>query len=176
MTNMSINYFLNTPFLSEFNILNKNIVELTKNNNIIGGDTFGVGMNTPNFATIIVGIIIMIVGLMLLWFKNDLIVTEAIITSKFCYNDGCKLNLIYTVDSVRYSKILTVDKFHVNDTKIQIYYQKSNPNFIQLYKSNDYFIEILSLVIGLIFIFYSIYNNHKFNDIISSMSSTSSDI
>lgn len=155
-----IEYSLDTPVFANSNILTKKLFEMVKNNNIIGG---GFGLDTSNCIGILLGIIIIIIGFFLLWFVNDLVETEATIVTKSCdnnQNDGnCKLNITYVVDSVRYSKIITIRRSNIyNQSTIKIYYSQSEPNSIQLVNPNYSIIGIGSIIVGSFIIIFSMYN------------------
>ena len=158
MSDLSIEYILSTPTItnSNENILSKKILDLMENSNMSGG---GIGLkDMSNCISLLIGIIIIIIGFILLWFKNNLVETEAIIKTKSCDEDtGCKINIIYTVNSIQYSKIINVCKSNVPDTPtIKIYYQSLNPNLIELYDPNFFIIGIGMLVIGLLVIIVTI--------------------
>lgn len=166
---LSIEYSLDTPVFAETNILSKKILELAKSNDMVGGSF---GLDPSNCIGILVGVIIIIIGFVLLWFKNDLIEAEATIVSKSCddnQNDGnCKLNITYVVDSTQYSKIITIrGSNNSNESSIKIYYSQSEPNSIQLYNPNYSIIGIGSIIVGSFIIIFSISNG-------SDLSSTSS--
>jgi len=163
MSELSIEYSLNTPVFvnsySNSNILSKKIFDLTKNNNNLSGGGFGLDMS--NCISLLIGIIVIIVGFVLLWFKNDLVETEAIVKTKSCdegtsSSSECKINIVYTVDSIQYSKIISMDKKNVPKAPtIKIYYQSSNPNSIQLYNPNYSIIGIGMIIIGIFIIIFS---------------------
>ena len=164
MSDSSIEYSLNTPIFSNLNILNQKIIELVKNNNMGGGNGNKNGfsnMDTSKCISIMVGIIIVIIGFSLAWFKNDLIEYEATIINKSCNdnNNECKINITYIIDQIQYSKIIIMNKqlFPTNST-IKIYYQHSDPNSIQLSNQNYYIIGFSLIIIGLLVIFFSIFN------------------
>jgi hypothetical protein len=166
MSDNSIEYSLNTPVFSNLNILNQKIIDLVKNNNLEGGNGFD-NFDTSNYLSMLIGIIIIIVGFVLLWFKNDLVELEATILNKSCNSDdnnGCKINITYTVDSTQYSKIVTMNKNNIpNDSTIKIYYQKSDPNSIQLVNPNYSLIGIGSIIVGLFVIIFSMFNSNLSN-------------
>lgn len=160
MTDLSIEYSLNTPIFvnsysyshSSSDILSKKIFDLAKSNNNLSGGGFG--FDVSDCISLLIGIIVIIVGFVLIWFKNDLVKAEAIVKSQSC-DEGleCKINITYVVDSIQYSKIISVDKKNIPDTsRIKIYYQSSNPSSIQLYNINYSIIGIGLIVIG-VFIF-----------------------
>jgi uncharacterized membrane protein len=135
------------------NILNYKIIDLIKNNNMYGGNDNS--NDNSNCIIMIIGIIIIIIGFVLIYFKNNWIEVEAIIQNKSCdnKNNECKINITYIINSIQYSKIITMAKTDsLNDSIIKIYYQESNPNIIQLYNLN-YSIIGISLVIFGSFIF-----------------------
>lgn len=183
---LSIEYSLDTPVKLDSNILTKKLFEMVKNNNITGG---GFGLDTSNCIGILIGIVIIIIGFVLLWFKNDLVETEATIVSKSCVNnqnlinglnilnglnglneDSCKLNITYIVNSIQYSKIITTTSSNSsnssnisnisNNPTIKIYYSQSEPNLIQLVNPNYSIIGIGSIVIGFFIIIFSMCDGH----------------
>lgn len=161
MSNLSIEYSLNTPVFvnsysySNHDILSKKIFDLAKNNNNLSGGGGGLGIS--NCVALLIGIIIIIVGFVLLWFKNDLVEAEAIIKSQSCDDGlGCKINIVYTVGDIQYSKIISMDKKNVPNTPtIKIYHQSSNPNSIQLYNINYSIIGIGLIIIGVFVMIFS---------------------
>lgn len=167
MSDLSIEYSLNTPvFVNSYSysipnldILSKKIFDLTKNNNNLSGGGFGLDMS--DCISLLIGIIVIIMGFVLLWFKNDLVEAEAIVKTKSCdegtgSSSDCKINIVYTVDSTQYSKIISMDKKNVPDTPtIKIYYQNSNPNSIQLYNPNYSIIGIGMIIIGIFIMIFS---------------------
>ena len=183
MSDISLEYSLNTPVFSNSNsnsnILNQKIIELIKNNNMIGGNGSDTNIDMSNYITLTIGIIIIIIGFVLLSFKNDVLEMDAIIINKFCdeNNNECKINIKYTVDSTQYSKIVTINKSNIlnipNDSTIKIYYSKSDPNFIQIFNPNYYMIGIGSIIIGVFIIFFSIFDNSMSFDTTSKSSSSS---
>lgn len=170
MSDLSTEYSLNTPvFANSYSypnpdILSKKIFDLAKNNNNLSGGGFGFSLCMSDCISLLIGIIIIIVGFVVLWFKNDLVEAEAIIKSQSCdeslgssSSSECKINIVYTVDSTQYSKIISMDKKNVPDTPtIKIYYQSSNPNSIQLYNPNYSIIGIGMIIIGIFIIIFSI--------------------
>jgi hypothetical protein len=163
MSDLSIEYSLNTPVLSDKNILNCNLIELIKNNNMKGGSSY---MDSSNNISLLIGIVIIIIGFVLLWFKNDWIETEAIIKTQTCLDsDKCKINITYIVDSIEYSKIITIEKNNIiNIPKIKIYYQKINPKSIELYEPNYSITGISMIIIGALVMIFSIGNNNSFSN------------
>lgn len=168
MTDLSIEYSLNTPvFVNSYShsslayssqdILSKKIFDLAKNNNNLSGGGFG--LDISDCISLLIGIIIIIVGFVLLWFKNDLVEAEAIVKSQSCdesFGSGCKINIVYTVDNTQYSKIISIDKKNIPDTTtIKIYYQGSNPSSIQLYNPNYSIIGIGMIIIGIFIMIFS---------------------
>jgi hypothetical protein len=158
---MSIEYSLDTPVLADSNILTKKLFEIAKSNNMVGGSF---GLDSSNCIGILVGIIIIIIGFVLLWFKNDLVEAEAIIVSKSCDNNPndstCKLNITYIVDSTQYSKIITIHDSNIsNKSTIKIYYSQSEPNSIQLINPNYSIIGICSIIVGSFIIIFYISNS-----------------
>lgn len=144
MSDLSIEYSLNTPNFLTNNILEQKIFDLARNNIMNGG-----GLDMTNCISLLIGVIIIIIGFVLLWVKNDLIESEAIIKTKSCdESSGCKINIIYTVDSTQYSKIITMNNIP-NTNTIKIFYQSSNPNSIQLFNPNYLMISIGLIMIGI---------------------------
>lgn len=164
MTDNSIEYSLNTPVFYNPNIFDKKIIEFVKNNNMGGGNGFYT-MYTSSCISMIVGIIIIIIGFVLLWFKNDLVESEAIVVNRSCGTNSnnmneCKINITYTVDLIQYSKIITMDKSNISDNStIKIYYQQSEPNSIQLVNPNYSVIGIGLVIVGLFVIAFSTFDN-----------------
>jgi len=146
MSYNSIKYSLNNDIFSDTNILNKKIIDLIKNNNLEGGSS----LNKTNSSSVslIIGIIVIIIGFVLLWYKNDLVEIDAIIVNRFCdNNDECKINITYVVDSTQYSKIINLNKNNIpNESNIKIYYQQTEPNSIHLINPNFYIIGITSII------------------------------
>lgn len=172
MSDLSIEYSLNTPVFvnshtySGPDILSKKIFDLAKNNNNLSGGGFGLDM--CDCISLLIGIIIIIVGFVLLWFKNDLVEAEAIIKSQSC-EEGleCKINIVYTVGNIQYSKIISMSEKNVPNTPtIKIYYQSSNPNLIQLYNPNHSIIGIGLIIIGIFIMIFSM--GGKTDDVSSS--------
>lgn len=153
MSDLSIEFSLNTPLINNSNILEKKIFDLLKTSNMIGGST---GLGTYNCIKLLIGIIIIIIGFILLIFKNDLVETEAIIKIKSCDDKECKININYIIKDVQYSKIITINKNNYsNGNKIKIYYHESNPNSIQLYKINYSLLGIVMIIVGIFIIIFS---------------------
>ena len=160
MFDLSIEYSLNTPVFSTPNILEQNIFDLIRNNNMGGGGGYGLDMS--NCISLLIGLIIIIIGCVLLWFKNDLVEAEGIITSQSCDEGSvCKINITYIVDSTQYSKIISMNKNNIPDTStIKIYYQSLNPNEIQLYNPNYSIIGIGMIIIGVFIMIFSMGSNN----------------
>lgn len=176
MSDLSIEYSLNTPVFetSAKNILNQKIFNLSKNGNMNGGNA-----NSSNYnkITFLIGIILIFIGFGFMWFKNDWIETEGNIISQSCFNSNnssnsskCKINIKYTIGSTLYSKILDIEKKSILDiekksilenSKIKIYYQKSNPELVYLSKPQFSSIGVGLCVIGTIIAFYEIYPTLK---------------
>lgn len=159
MFDLSIEYSLNTPVFSAPNILEQKIFDLVRNNNMGGG---GYGLDMSNCISLLIGLIIIIIGCVLLWFKNDLVEAEGIITSQSCDEGSvCKITITYIVDSTQYSKIISMNKNNIPDTStIKIYYQSLNPNEIQLYNPNYSIIGIGMIIIGVFIIIFSMGSNN----------------
>lgn len=193
MSDLSIEYSLNTPtfFNSNANILNKKIFDLARNNSISGGGMgggmggggmgggmggmgggmgwkgvggFGFSVNISDFITLLIGIIIIIIGFVLLGFKNDLIEVQAIIEAQSCdksqaqaqaQSQECDINIRYIVDDTQYSKIISINKNNIPSTQtFRIYYHRSNPNSIQLFNPNYYAIGLGMIIIGIIIMLF----------------------
>ena len=157
MSDLSIEYSLNTPIFQNTNILDKKLLNLIKYD-MQGG---GIGLETYNCITIIIGIIIIIIGFILLWFKNNLVEIDAIIKTQSYDKNEYKINITYNVNSIQYSKIITMEE-NPNTSTIKIYYQKSNPNSIQLYNQNYNVIGIGMIIVGIFIMFFSIKKNNIF--------------
>ena len=154
-------YSLNTPKY-EGNILNLKIINmLMKENQLIGGSGSGSGSadlsNMSNCIILIVGIIVIIVGFYLCWTKNDFVGTSGQIQNLSCdtseFSSQCKFNVIYTVGTIQYSKVITLDKSATPTTNpstntITIYYKESDPNIMTLYNFNYSVIGIVLIIIG----------------------------
>lgn len=173
---ISTEYSLNTPnFFNENNILNKKILDMAKNskNNMVGG---GFGLDLITIITLLISIVMIIIGFVLLWNKNDLMELEAIIVNKDCANsdNDCRINIKYTVENTQYSKILTISKsnnlINTESSTIKIYYSKSEPNSITLYNPNDSMIGIGLIVIGIVIIIFSTYNSNNEKDLFKNKS------
>ena len=171
MSYNSIKYSLNNDIFSDTNILNKKIIDLIKNNNLEGGSS----LNKTNSSSVslIIGIIVIIIGFVLLWYKNDLVEIDAIIVNRFCdNNDECKINITYVVDSTQYSKIINLNKNNIpNESNIKIYYQQTEPNSIHLINPNFYIIGISSIILGSFIIIFSLFDTDSLD-----MSSKSSSL
>lgn len=161
MNSESIQYSLETPKynfygLGQDNILNSKILTmLKKNNNIYGGGTESSNFSNSNCIIMVIGILIIIVGFVLCWFKNDWNTTQATIQSFQCTNSQCKINIIYNVNQTSYTKTILLDNPNPpTESTIPIYYQESNPNIVRLYNFNYSIIGIILIVIG-IFVFAS---------------------
>lgn len=172
MSDLSIEYSLNTPVFNSFNsasnILNKKIFDLAKTGDLRGGG-FSSNMDYSNCIVLLIGIIIIIVGSILLWFKNDLVETEANVISKNCNknNNECKINIRYQVAEIQYSKIITIQKSNIpNESIIKIYYSQSDPNSIQLYNPNYSMIGIGMILVGVFIMIFSFRNDNSSDVII----------
>lgn len=168
MSDELIEYSLNTHVFFNQNILNQKISELFKNNNMKGGDDFN-NIGTSNFISTIIGIIIIIIGFILLWHKNDLVELEATILKKSYSNKKnnteYKINISYNVNSTQYSKIITLNKNDIlNDSTIKIYYKQSDPNSIQLVNPNYSVMGIGSIIIGSIVMIFSLFDYDSFDN------------
>ena len=176
----STEYSLSTPIFSNENILNKKILDMVKNHNMIGG---GFSLDFMSIILLLLGLILIIVGFVLLWIKNDYIETVAMIVNKDCLstnnnsNDECKINIKYTVENIVYSKIISKSETiseskskskSESDNLIKIYYSKSEPNSIILHDLNYSMIGISSIIVGIMIIIFSSYktnDTNKTNDI-----------
>jgi uncharacterized membrane protein len=162
-----IEYSLNTPTFND-NILNSKIIDMIRReNNLIGGtgDNF---MNTSNCMVLIIGIIVIMVGFYLCWNKNDLMTTNAQIQNLSCdttdFNSQCKFNVIYTVNSIQYSKFITLDKSVApTSNTITVYYKESDPNIMRLYNFNYSVIGIILVIIGAFILISSICCTNNMN-------------
>lgn len=172
MFDNSIDYSPNTPVFYNTSILDKKIIELINNNNMKGGNGNN-NLPTSNYISMIMGIIIIIIGFILLWLKNDLVELEATILNKtrtnIVNNNECKIYIKYIVNSTQYSKIITINKNNIsNDSTIKIYYHQSDPNSIQLINPNYYVIGIGSIIVGSFIIIFSLFDNFDSNSLIES--------
>lgn len=164
---ISTEYSLNTPnFSNENNILGKKILDMAKNseNVMIGG---GFGLDLITMISLLIGLVMIIIGFVLLWNKNDLMEIEAIIVNKDCddnKNNECKINIKYTVENIQYSKILTISELNnlinTDSSTLKIYYSKSEPNSITLYNLDYSTIGIVLIVIGIMIIIFSSYDSN----------------
>lgn len=162
-----IEYSLNTPTFND-NILNSKIIDMIRReNNLIGGtgDNF---MNTSNCIVLIVGIIVIIVGFYLCWNKNDFTTTNGQIQNLSCdtsdFNSQCKFNVIYSVGSTQYSKVITLDKSAApSSNTITVYYKESDPNVMRLYNFNYSVIGIILVIIGAFILISSICCTNNMN-------------
>lgn len=153
MSDFSIDYFSATPMDLNSNILNHRIVDLINSNmNKFGGNP----SNSSNFIIIILMIIIIIIGFIFIFIKDDWIETNAYINNRMCNNKNveCKINLRYVVDSISYSKIISIPNAnYIENSIIKIYYKKSDHNIIKLYNF-DY--SIIGIILVAIASFYLI--------------------
>jgi hypothetical protein len=146
MFSNSIEYSLDTPK----NILEQNIFSmLKKDKNMLSGG----GLEMGNCVIIIIGIIIVIIGFMICWFKNNLVETQALIQNIVCDDssnpDRCKISITYIVNSIVYSKIIQMNKSNLsNEISMTIYYSESDPNIIELYNFNYSIIGICLIIFG----------------------------
>jgi len=163
MNSDSIKYSLDTPKynfygLEQDNILNSKILTMLKNNNIRGGGSNS--SNSSNYSNsncviMVIGILIIIVGFVLCWFKNDWNTTQATIQSFQCTNSQCKINIIYNINQTSYTKTILLDNPNApTESSIPIYYQESNPNIVRLYNFNYSIIGVILIIIGT-FVFVS---------------------
>ena len=172
-----IEYSLNTPKFND-NILNSKIINMLKNDNqLIGGSGDNIS-NMSNCVVMIVGIIVIIVGFYLCWNKNDFTTTNAQIQNLSCdtsdYSSQCKFNIIYSVGTTQYSKIISLDKSSAPSTNtITIYYKESDPNIMRLYNFNYSVIGIILVIIGAFVLISSICCSNNINLIPENQSSES---
>lgn len=158
MSDISIEYSLNTPVFNDNNILNKKLFNMIANNNLQGG---GFELGLSSCIVLLIGIIIIIFGIIILWNNNDMVETEGVIFKKSCSsNDSegseCKVNIKYIVNSIQYSKIISIPKTNLSTSNtLKIYYSQSNPNLINLHNYNYSMIGVGSIIIGTITIFFS---------------------
>lgn len=147
---MSTEFSINN-FNEESNILSKKIFDMMELN-IKGGSNNCFSLESS--IIFLLGIIIAIIGTFLLWSKNDLIETSSIILSKSCSNtDDCKINIIYNVNSMVYSKIINISKNDIlNTNKLKIYYSKMDPNIIYLDDTDNSMIGLGLLVVAIFII------------------------
>jgi uncharacterized membrane protein len=142
-----IRYFFDSSNNLNQNILNKKILEIIKNNNMIGGDN-----ESRNFIIIIIAIIFIVIGFILYFYKNDWSSTNAIIkniTSVSSLNS--KINIIYSVNLIEYSKTIIIPNSNLSkEPIIQIYYQNSNPNIIRFNNYSYSIIGIFLIILGLL--------------------------
>jgi hypothetical protein len=151
-----IEFSLNTPNNFDNNILNKKILSLFKNNKMYGGGEY---YDNADCFTLIIGVIILIIGFVLCWYKNDWIEIKADIKNISCINNNnsntlikqndCNVAITYTFNSIQYSKIITMSKSDIpTNNYIQIYCLETNPNVMRLYNFNYSVIGIILILIG----------------------------
>lgn len=157
-----IDYSLQTPKFNNNILADKIINMLKRDNNMIGGSSENF-LNISNCLVILVGIIVIIIGFYLCWNKNDFASTNGQIQNLTCeskdYSSQCKFNVIYTVGSTQYSKVITLDKSaapNPNTNTITVYYQESDPNIMSLYNYNYSVIGIVLIIIGAFILISSI--------------------
>lgn len=153
-----------------FNLNNDTIIfDLIKNELYNQNDLIQLGAGPTNNIYInvimIIGIILIIVGIILYFYKDDWKATIGTINSIKKVNNSKKYNLdiIYVVNNIKYSKIITQDKTYNSET-ITIYYKESNPNEISLYENNYITIGIILAIIGILMFIFSIYTNLNNNN------------
>lgn len=149
--NSIIEYSLNTP--TQNNILGARLIDMLKKDNLMIGGSGDNYSNMSNCIVMMVGIIVIIIGFYLCWNKNDLTSTNGQIQNLSCdttdYSSQCKFNIVYTVGSTQYSKVITLDKSAAPTTNtITIYYHESDPNNMSLYNYNYSVIGIVMIIIG----------------------------
>lgn len=153
-------YSLNTPIGNYENILNSKILNIIKNNNMVGGSN-----DNSNCIIIIIGIVIIIVGFYLCSCNNDWISTEAQIQNTSCDKTKCKINITYTANTIQYSKTISMDKSNIpSSSTITIYYQESNPNIMRLYNFNYSIIGVVLITLGFVVLISSIYCINKLSN------------
>jgi len=159
-------YSLNTPINNYNNMLDLKIINIIKNNNMIGG----IGGTEQNFIfIIIIGIIIIIIGFYLYFNKDDLICTKAKINNIICnptsnLKSECKINITYLANKIHYSKTIIIDNSIVppiQESMITIYYKQSNPNIVRLYNFDNSIIGISLIIIGIIIILSILYSTNN---------------
>jgi hypothetical protein len=149
-------FSLDTPNNLNDNILNKKIFSLIKNDMMRGGYGNADGnsdgyIDSSYCVTLIIGVVIVIVGVVLCWFKNDWVEIKADVKNVSCTeSDNCNISITYIVNSIQYSKIITINKSEVpTNSHVRIYYQESEPNVIKLYNFNYPVIGIGLIVLGI---------------------------
>ena len=173
-------YSLNTPTLND-NILNMKIINMIRRENELIGGTGDNFMNTSNCIVLIVGIVVVIIGFYLCWNKNDFTSTNGQVQNLSCntnyLNSECKFNVIYTVGSTQYSKVITLDKSSVPDSNtITVYYKESDPNVMRLYNFNYSVIGIILIIIGAFVLISSICCTNNMNFISETPQTTESNL
>lgn len=133
--NSLTNYSLDTSKNINFNILNEKISSLIKNDKMYGGSNIDY-YNKYNYI-IIIGILMIVIGFMIIWYNNIWIKTIANITNISCIplDKECKISINYIVGKIQYSKIITIQKSNISKiliNQIQIYYLESDPKIIKL--------------------------------------------
>lgn len=134
--NSLTNYSLDTSKNLYFNILNEKISSLIKNDKMYGGSNIDY-YNKYNYI-IIIGILMIVIGFIIIWYNNTWIKTTANITNISCIpfiDKECKISINYIVGKIQYSKIITIQKSNIAKiliNQIQIYYLESDPNIIKL--------------------------------------------
>ncbi len=147
------------------NILEQSIFSiLKKDKDILKGG--GLVMN--NYITMIIGIMMLIIGFIMYWFKNNLIKIDAKIQNIICNditnNNNCKISITYIVNSVAYSKIIQMNKLNLSDQmNMTIYYSESDPNIIELYNFNHSIIGLCLIVLGVFLFILSFGSSSYFN-------------
>ena len=160
-----MDFSLGTPINSNDNILNKKLFSLIKNNKMYGGGY----IDNSNCITLIIGVVILIVGFLLCWIKNDWVEIKADVKNISCLNQNgngngngnnvsnCDVSISYTVNSTQYSKMITLNKSDIpTNPYITIYYQESDPNIMRLYNFNYSVIGIILIVLSVFVIITSI--------------------
>ena len=182
-----IEYSLNTPTNTSINILNSKIINMLKNDNIIGGGNSGSNSNSSssssydisNCIVIIIGIILIIIGYYLYQSPNDWTSTDARVLNILCDQTSssnlskCNVNISYTINSIHYLKTISMEKSKIpSSSMITIYYQNSNPNIMRLYNFNYAIIGITLIVIGLFILIPLLFiTNNSSSNILESIDS-----
>lgn len=113
----------------------------------------GGGNNITNyFFHYIIGIILIIIGFLLYNSQDQWGKTIGTITSVNCDSKKCHCTVEYSVYNIIFNKNI-VNKIYVNNykisDKIEIIYNKTDPNIFKLYEFNYKYMGIIILLIGL---------------------------
>jgi len=168
--NNLIKHSLFTSDFYNFNLNNDtNILDLINNELNNQNDFIQLGAGSINNIYInvimIIGIILIIVGIILYFYKDDWKATIATINSIRKINNSKKydFDIVYIVNNIKYSKIITQDTTYNSET-ITIYYKESNPDVISLYENNYATIGIILAIIGVLMFIFTIYTNLNNNN------------